>query len=69
MSDLIERQETTIARRQILVLRCNAWMKPEDMNKLRQQVLEQIKSGVVVVDPTIEVFSIDNDGIIFLGKI
>lgn len=69
MSDLIDRQETTIARRQVLVLRCNAWQTSEDMNKLRQQVLEQIKSGVVVVDSTVEVFSIDNDGVIVLGKI
>ena len=69
MSDLIDRHETTIARRQVLVLRCNAWQTSEDMNKLRQQVLEQIKSGVVVVDSTVEVFSIDNDGVIVLGKI
>lgn len=69
MSDLIDKQETTIARRQVLVLRCNAWVKPEDRNKLRQQVLEQIKSGVVVVDSTVEVFSIDNDGVIVLDKV
>lgn len=69
MNDLIERQETTIARKQILILRCSAWQTPEDRDKLRQQVLEQIKSGVVVVDSTVEVYSIDNDGVIVLGKI
>ena len=40
-----------IAEKDILVLKCNAFLRPKEMNALYRSVYEQMEAGVIVVVP------------------
>lgn len=48
-------------RDNLLIVRTGLFMKPDAMNALRQNILEQVKDGVVLIPPYCEVIFAPGD--------
>lgn len=63
MSDIkvFERTKTEIVRRQILVIDCGISLSIEERNYLRQGILKQMQSGLVLLPGGCHAFTCDAD--------
>lgn len=43
-----------IAEKDLLVLKCNAFLKPREMSALYRYVYEQMETGLIIVPPYVE---------------
>ena len=68
MSDIIKVFERTeIVRRQILVVDCGDSLTPEERNYLRQGILKQMQSGLVLLPNGCKAITCDEDATIVVG--
>lgn len=45
----------------ILVIKCNAVIKPEDLKKLREMLIKQKEEGVIILPPYVEALIVPED--------
>lgn len=68
MSDIIKVSERTeIVRRQILVVDCGVSLTPEERNYLRNGILRQMQSGLVLLPNGCKAITCDADAEIVVG--
>ena len=68
MSDIIKVSERAeIVRRQILVVDCGGSLSPEERNYLRNGILRQMQSGLVLLPNGCKAITCDADAEIVVG--
>ena len=68
MSDIIKVSERTeIVRRQILVVDCGAFLKADKRKYLRDEILKQMQSGLVLLPDGCKAITCDADAEIVVG--
>lgn len=66
MSDLIITEKHEIARRQILVVECDAILSAEQRKYLRNEIQKQMQSGLVILPNKCRAITCDADALITL---
>lgn len=68
MSDIIKVSERTeIVRRQILVVECGAFLPADQRKYLRDEILKQMQSGLVLLPNGCKAITCDEDAEIVVG--
>lgn len=69
MVDIIQTAEThDVLRKQIIIIRANVFMKDEERMRLREDVIEQMKGGVVVLPNIVTATVADADALVVMEK-
>lgn len=66
MIELISKPKTKIARRQVLVIQCDGFVTVEELQKIRERVMEEMKDGVVILPHYLKAITADMDNIVFM---
>lgn len=59
---------TTVIRKQGLVIMTSAFMRQDDVDKLREKLEKEVESGLVILDPGWKAMTYDMDKVIITAK-
>jgi hypothetical protein len=65
MIELTSKPKIKIGRRQVLVIQCEGFVTVEELQKIREKVMEEMKDGVVVLPHYLKAITSDMDNIVF----
>lgn len=70
MVDIIQTAEMhhDVLRKQIIIIRANGFAKGDELMRLREHVIEQMKGGVVVLPNTVTATVADADALVLMEK-
>lgn len=61
-----QKDKVELQRHQVLVLETNRLLSPEDKAAFRQDVLNQIESGLVILPQWVKAVTVDSDTVVIM---
>jgi hypothetical protein len=61
---IVARERSDTLRRQIIIIKANQYAKGDELMRLRDKVLEQMKDGVIILPNTVTVMVADADALV-----